>query len=62
MIFACHNLKKMALWIDKYTEDNPNNKENLLENYIFSKILIKIFKIKRQIDLFTIKYTYLSTI
>lgn len=61
IIFACHNLKKMALWIDKYTEDNSNNEKNMLENTIFSNILIKMSKIKRQIDLFTIKYTYLST-
>lgn len=62
IIFACHNLKKMALWIGKCTEITPNNKENILENSSFSKILIKISKIKRQIDLFIIKYTYLSTV
>ena len=62
IIFACHNLKKMALWVDKYTEDNTNNKENILENSNFSKILVKIVEIKRQIDLFIIEYTYLSTI
>lgn len=62
IIFACHNLKKMALWIGKCTETTPNNKENILENSSFSKILIKISKIKRQIDLFIIKYTYLSTV
>ena len=62
IIFACHNLKKMALWIDKYPKDNPNNKEKILENSILSQILIKILKIKRQIEVFTIEYTYLSTI
>lgn len=54
-----YTIKKTALWIDKYTEDTTNNKENILENSIFSKILVKIIEIKRQIDLFTIKYTYL---
>ena len=52
----------MALWIDKYTEESTNNKENILENSIFSKILVKISKIKRQIRLFIIEHTYLSTI
>ena len=55
MIFACHNLKKMALWRSKMTKKegiNPSFSE------ILDKILLIITK-KRQISK---NYTYLSTV
>ena len=55
MIFACHNLKKMALWRSKMTKKEGINPSF---NEIIDKILLIITK-KRQISK---NYTYLSTV
>lgn len=55
MIFACHNLKKMALWKSKPSKKKDNNPSN---SAFLEKILLIIIK-KRQISKFC---TYLSTV
>lgn len=55
MIFACHNLKKMAIW--KARKDKNRDKNSSIFQNIY-KFFIN-FKQKRQIN---INYTYLSTV
>lgn len=43
LIFACHNLKKMAIWHSKADKDN----ENIAQNNTKKSILVLISKIKR---------------
>lgn len=55
MIFACHNLKKMAIWKSR-KDKNKSQKPSILQKLY--KFLLK-FKQKRQIGK---NYTYLSTV
>lgn len=52
IIFACHNLKKMALWADKY-------KENSTKNTTTFRIIIKILKNKFRIEKIIKKNKYI---
>ena len=54
LIFACHNLKKMAIWKARRDKNN-RQKSSILQN--ICKFFLKI-KQKRQISK---NYTYLST-
>lgn len=58
MIFACHNLKKMALWKNKKKDNSKNSPSISLKIINFIKNIIK-FQNKRQTGKI---YTYLSTV
>lgn len=55
LIFACHNLKKMALW----RANKDKNNDNIIKNKVKKAILMLITKIKRALFL---NNTLLSTI